>query len=47
MHDEPGMVGRFLARGASAYFPKSAKMGELVEAIRDAAWDRVAPGSKA
>jgi DNA-binding NarL/FixJ family response regulator len=37
MHDEPGMMGRFLARGAAAYFPKSAEMGELVEAVRDAA----------
>ena len=31
------MMGRFLARGAAAYFPKSAEMGELVEAVRDAA----------
>ena len=37
MHDEPGMVGRFLSRGATAYFPKSAEMGELVGAVRDAA----------
>ncbi len=37
MHDEPGMVRRFLGRGASAYFPKSAEMGELVDAIREAA----------
>jgi DNA-binding NarL/FixJ family response regulator len=37
MHDEPGMVGRFLRRGAIAYIPKSAEMGELVEAVRDAA----------
>jgi DNA-binding NarL/FixJ family response regulator len=42
MHDEPGMVRRFLGRGATAYFPKSAEMGELVGAVRDAA--RVAPG---
>ena len=42
MHDEPGMVRRFLRRGAAAYFPKSAEMGELVGAVRDAA--RVAPG---
>ena len=42
MHDEPGMVRRFLGRGAAAYFPKSAEMGELVRAVRDAA--RVAPG---
>lgn len=32
MHDEPGMVRHFLERGAVAYFPKSAGMGELVEA---------------
>lgn len=37
MHDEPGMVGRFLRRGAAAYFPKSVGIGELVEAVRDAA----------
>jgi DNA-binding NarL/FixJ family response regulator len=41
MHDEPGMVRRFLGRGAFAYFPKSAEMGEVVGAVRDAA--RVAP----
>jgi DNA-binding NarL/FixJ family response regulator len=45
MHDEPGMVRRFLGRGASAYFPKSAEMGELVRAVRDAA--RVDPGPPA
>jgi DNA-binding NarL/FixJ family response regulator len=45
MHDEPGMVGRFLRRGATAYFPKSAEMGELVGAVRDAA--RVDPGPPA
>ena len=37
MHDEPGMVRRFLSRGATVYFPKSVKMGELVGAVRDAA----------
>ena len=37
MHDEPGMVGRFLALGATAYVAKSAEMGELVEAVREAA----------
>jgi len=37
MHDEPGMVGRFLALGAAGYVAKSAEMGELVEAVRDAA----------
>jgi DNA-binding NarL/FixJ family response regulator len=37
MHDEPGVVGRFLRRGAAGYFPKSAEMSELVEAFRDAA----------
>ena len=37
MHDEPGMVRRFLSRGAAAYFPKSAQMGELVGAVRNAA----------
>ena len=42
MHDEPGMERRFLERGATAYFPKSAEMGELVGAVREAA--RVAPG---
>jgi DNA-binding NarL/FixJ family response regulator len=42
MHDEPGMVGRFLSGGATAYFPKSAEIGELVGAVRDAA--RVALG---
>ena len=37
MHDEPGMVRRFLSQGALVYFPKSVKMGELVGAVRDAA----------
>jgi CheY-like chemotaxis protein len=37
MHDEPGMIRRFLSRGAVGYFPKSAEMGELVEAVREAA----------
>ena len=37
MHDEPGMVGRFLALGAAGYVAKSAEMGELVDAIREAA----------
>ena len=43
MHDEPGMVRRFLKKGATAYFPKSAEMGELVEAVRDAARNGAAP----
>jgi DNA-binding NarL/FixJ family response regulator len=42
MHDEPGMVRHFLSWGATAYFPKSAEMSELVEAVRDAA--RADPG---
>ena len=37
MHDEPGMVRRFLGTGATSYFPKSAEMSELIEAVRDAA----------
>jgi len=41
MHNEPGMVRRFLRRGATGYFPKSAEMSELIEAVRDAA--RAAP----
>jgi DNA-binding NarL/FixJ family response regulator len=45
MHDEPGMVGRFLRKGATAYIPKSAEMNELVEAVRDAA--RLGPESRA
>jgi DNA-binding NarL/FixJ family response regulator len=40
MHDEPGMVRRFLSRGAVSYFPKSAELPELVEAVRDAARTR-------
>ena len=36
MHDEPSTVGRFLLRGATAYVAKSAEMGELVGAVRDA-----------
>lgn len=40
MHDEPGMVRGFLLRGAAAYLPKSSGMGELVEAVRDAARSR-------
>jgi len=47
MHDEPGMVRRFLGRGATAYFPKSAEMGELVGAVRDAARDPGRPESGA
>jgi DNA-binding NarL/FixJ family response regulator len=37
MHDEPGMVGRFLALGVAGYVAKSAETGELAEAVRDAA----------
>jgi len=37
MHDEPEMVGRFLALGAAGYVSKSAEMDELVEAVRGAA----------
>ncbi len=37
MHDEPGMVGRFLTLGVAGYVAKSAEMGELVDAIREAA----------
>jgi DNA-binding NarL/FixJ family response regulator len=37
MHDEPGMVRRFLARGAVGYVPKSSELEEFVEAVRDAA----------
>lgn len=43
MHDEPGMVGRFLALGAAGYLAKSAEMGELVEAVRGAARAPTAP----
>ncbi len=43
MHDEPGMVRHFLSRGAAAYFPKSAEMGELVGAVREAARARALP----
>jgi DNA-binding NarL/FixJ family response regulator len=45
MHDEPGMVRRFLRRGAVGYFPKSAEMGELVEAVRGAARSRSVPSA--
>jgi DNA-binding NarL/FixJ family response regulator len=44
MHDEPGMVRRILRRGAVGYFPKSTEMGELVEAVREAA--RVTSGQR-
>ena len=44
MHDEPGMVRRFLSRGATAYFLKSAEMSELVGAVRDAAGGPPSPG---
>jgi two-component system invasion response regulator UvrY len=37
MHDEPGMVRRFLTLGAAGYVAKSAEMGELVDAVREAA----------
>ena len=43
MHDEPGIVRYFLSRGAAAYFPKSAEMGELVGAVRGAARARAVP----
>lgn len=46
MHNEPGMVRRFLRRGAAGYFPKSAEMGELVGAVRDAARAGVDPGAR-
>jgi DNA-binding NarL/FixJ family response regulator len=44
MHDEPGMVSRFLSRGAAAYVAKSAERGELVEAVRDTARAPAVPG---
>ena len=47
MHDEPGMVGRLHRRGATGYFPKSAEMGELVDAVRDAARAPATPGGTA
>ena len=37
MHDEPGVVRRFLERGATAYLAKSALTDELVQAVRGAA----------
>jgi DNA-binding NarL/FixJ family response regulator len=37
MHDEPGLVGRFLTLGAAGYVAKSSEMDELIKAIRDAA----------
>ena len=37
MHDEPGLVGRFLTLGAAGYVAKRAEMDELVKAVRDAA----------
>ena len=37
MHDEPGMVRRFLTLGAAGHVAKSAEMGELVDAVREAA----------
>jgi len=40
MHDEPGMVGRFLALGVAGYVAKSAGMDELVDAVRTAAVTR-------
>ena len=43
MHDEPGMVGRFLTLGAAGYVAKSAEMSDLVEAVRDADRARVGP----
>jgi CheY-like chemotaxis protein len=46
MHDEPGMIRRFLSRGAVGYFPKSAEMGELVEAVREAVRARPAAGGR-
>jgi len=44
MHNEPGMVRRFLRQGAAGYLPKSAEMDELVEAVRDAARAPATPG---
>ena len=37
MHDEPRLVRRLLAMGASAYLVKSASMQELISAVRTAA----------
>lgn len=42
MHDETGVVRRFLGRGATAYLAKSALTDNLVQAVRSAA--RTAPG---
>jgi two-component system, NarL family, response regulator NreC len=46
MHDEPGMVGRFMALGAAGYVSKSAEMDELVEAVREAARASATPGKR-
>jgi hypothetical protein len=48
LHDarRAGDDGALLRAGAAAYFPKSAEMGELVEAVRDAARLR-SPGRQA
>lgn len=46
MHDEPGMVGRFLTLGAAGYVAKSAEMGELVEAVRETARGRTEASAK-
>jgi DNA-binding NarL/FixJ family response regulator len=43
MHDEPGVVKRFLGKGAAAYVAKSAEMDELIDSVRDAAGASVAP----
>ena len=37
MHDDPRLVRRLLAMGASAYLVKSASMQELISAVRTAA----------
>ena len=47
MHDEPGMVRRFLELGVAGYVAKSAEMEELVEAVRDATRSGVARGGEA
>ena len=43
MHDEPGMVRRFLGRGATAYLAKSALLDELAASVAAAARGATGP----
>lgn len=44
MHDEPRLIRRFIGEGVSAYLPKSASLGELLDTVRNVAASPRSPG---